>query len=57
MKETNNFQIVEIQSQGVAELMLNFLPIPAWRCLLILRGEKVIENPVIFQTLLTFCGS
>ena len=33
MKKANNFQIAKIQPEGAAWLLLDFLPISAWRCL------------------------
>ena len=33
MKNANNFQIVKVQPQGVAQLLLDFLSISVWRCL------------------------
>ena len=30
MKKANNFQIAKAQPQGVAQLLLNFLPISVW---------------------------
>ena len=40
MKKGNNLQIAEVQPQGVASLLLNFLPISAWRCLNVLLIKK-----------------
>ena len=33
MKKANNFQIVKVQRQDVTQLLLDFQPISAWRCL------------------------
>ena len=65
MKKVDNFQRAEDQPQGVAYLLLNFLPIPVWRCLIKVlltkkactARRKVVENPAILKTLLVFCGN
>ena len=33
IKNVNIIQIAEVQAQGLAELLLNFLPVLAWCCL------------------------
>ena len=33
MKKVDNFQIAKVQPHGIAQLLLDFLPISAWRCL------------------------
>ena len=33
MNKVNNFQMEKVQPQGVAQLLLDFLPISVWRCL------------------------
>ena len=33
VKKVDNFQIAKVQPPGVAERLLNFLPISFWRCL------------------------
>ena len=33
VKKVDNFQIAKVQPQGVAERLLDFLPISLWRCL------------------------
>ena len=33
MKKANSFQAAKVQPQSVAQLLLDFLPISAWRCL------------------------
>ena len=42
IRKMNNFPIANVQHQGVAELLLNFLPILAWRCLLKKRVLKYV---------------
>ena len=32
MNKVNNFQMEKVQPQGVAQLLLDFLPISVWRC-------------------------
>ena len=32
MEKANNFQLAKVQPQGVPLLLLEFLPISAWRC-------------------------
>ena len=32
MKNVNKFQIAKVQPQGVAQHLLDFLPISVWRC-------------------------
>ena len=33
MKRPNNFQIAKVQPRGIAQLLLDFMPVSAWRCL------------------------
>ena len=33
-KKANNFQVAKVQPQGIAQVLLNFLPISTWRCFL-----------------------
>ena len=33
IKKANNFQIAKVKLQGIAQLLLDFLPFSAWRCL------------------------
>ena len=42
IRKMNNFPIANVQHQGVAELLLNFLPVLAWRSLLKKRVLKYV---------------
>ena len=45
MKKANNFQIAKAQPQGVAQLLLNFLPISVWHLVIkvLLMKKSIYE--------------
>ena len=49
MKNVNKFHIAKVQLQGVAQHLLDFLPISAWRCwrhlkVLLIKKACIISN-------------
>ena len=53
MKKAKNSQIKKVQPQGVAKLLLIWLPVSAWRCLLVLLTKKacILQKRVFLKIL------